>query len=766
MKNRGSELYEVVNQRRGSGPFEVEVKMRHAVGLRPRFLFPTSLFVSYLALVSLPLLADAANWPQFGRDAKHHRSAEEFIGLPLTAQWAVAAGGAIVSSPTTAEGMVFFGSRDKKIYAVDAATGALKWSYVTGGWVDASPAVADGVVYVVSRDGFLYALDIFTGSLKWKYATGGTDIASPMVSGGVVYGGAGYPNKFAFAILAQDGTEKWRTSMGQFVYSSPALDGGIVCVGSNDGKWYGLSAESGAIKWSMATKGRIHAASPLIAETTVYGASGEFDREVYAIDLTLGQIRWQQAIADASFNALKVSSPALGQNGVLYIAAGNVGEDIVVSALRADTGQVLWQTKAPGLTSLGVVPNFDTLSSPALTEEYVLVGSGDGQLYALNRATGVMAASYACGGAIVSSPIVSNGWVYVGTLGGTLKAFKATEIVTVSSPDVEKTQTVRSLVVKGVAQTQGFESYSLRYGTGVSPSSWTTLVTNATTSVPTDQTLTVWSIPASVIDGEYTVQLDVKTGGSSKSARSTFFLATILTSSAINAASGGTLTASDGTQVVIPAGGLNQNDTLTIRGPGFFTFAVPDQGIPAGVSATAVSREFTFTKADTVLTKRASVVVPYTDSEVVNRDEERLRLYVWDPAASRWKTIHTSLPLSGSNVVAAEVSHFSMFRVMEFVPSDDLLQEDTVYSYPNPATGNTVTFKFLLGDDSAISINVYNVAGQRIAHLEGSGLGGVASEIAWDTIGIASGTYIYQLEARARRTGKMEMISKKLAIVK
>jgi len=46
------------------------------------------------------------------------------------------------------------------------------WTYVCGDAVFSSPTVAHGLVYVGSRDNKLYALDAFTGIERWSYATG------------------------------------------------------------------------------------------------------------------------------------------------------------------------------------------------------------------------------------------------------------------------------------------------------------------------------------------------------------------------------------------------------------------------------------------------------------------------------------------------------------------------------------------------------------------------------------------------------------------
>jgi len=55
-------------------------------------------------------------------------------------------------------GIVYIGSDDTNLYAVDAVTGKEKWRFATGGWVLSSPSVADGIIYVGSNDKNLYAV--------------------------------------------------------------------------------------------------------------------------------------------------------------------------------------------------------------------------------------------------------------------------------------------------------------------------------------------------------------------------------------------------------------------------------------------------------------------------------------------------------------------------------------------------------------------------------------------------------------------------------
>ena len=63
------------------------------------------------------------------------------------------------SSAAVTGDTVYFGARDRFIYALDAETGEMKWSFETAGFVESSPTVADGVVYIGSNDGSIYALE-------------------------------------------------------------------------------------------------------------------------------------------------------------------------------------------------------------------------------------------------------------------------------------------------------------------------------------------------------------------------------------------------------------------------------------------------------------------------------------------------------------------------------------------------------------------------------------------------------------------------------
>jgi outer membrane protein assembly factor BamB len=187
----------------------------------------------------------------------------------------------IPGSAAVANGAVYFGCRDANLYALDAATGALKWKVPNdGSWVIASPAVADGVVYYTSSDSHRFqALDANSGKVLFWLPTGVYSFSSPAIAGSRAYFGTfdgqlhavdlekhSYAGAFATPgssvngprYLGPDGALNadgvWtgdtlddmivniRTklfSLGS-ILSSPAVQDGVVYFGSVDGKLYAL----------------------------------------------------------------------------------------------------------------------------------------------------------------------------------------------------------------------------------------------------------------------------------------------------------------------------------------------------------------------------------------------------------------------------------------------------------------------------------------------------------------------------------------------
>ena len=131
----------------------------------------------------------------------------------------------------------------------------LKWSYTTGNDVDSSPAVADGVVYVGSEDDNVYALNASTGAKLWSYATG-SDVYF-LAGRGEWSGLCRLVRPQRVRAERQHRRPAVELLHRRLVWSSPAVANGVVYVGSYDKNVYALDASTGAKLWSYTTGGYV-----------------------------------------------------------------------------------------------------------------------------------------------------------------------------------------------------------------------------------------------------------------------------------------------------------------------------------------------------------------------------------------------------------------------------------------------------------------------------------------------------------------------------
>jgi hypothetical protein len=199
------------------------------------------------------------DWPQFHFDVQHTglNPYENVLGpgtvSGLAMAWNAEYGG---FSPAVANGVVYAGSPDANLYALDAGTGALIWKYAEA--YDAStPAVANGVLYfgsgwAGSTDTVaVYALNASTGAVLCAFHTWSKNDFpnSPAVANGVVYAAAWLT---LFALDARTGAMLWEYATGSAFESSPAVANGVV-FGVGDGNVYAVNASTGVQLWKYAT---------------------------------------------------------------------------------------------------------------------------------------------------------------------------------------------------------------------------------------------------------------------------------------------------------------------------------------------------------------------------------------------------------------------------------------------------------------------------------------------------------------------------------
>jgi outer membrane protein assembly factor BamB len=338
----------------------------------------------------------------------------------------------VPSTPAIAGGVVYFTAYDGNVYALDAVSGAVKWKFQTGGerrfagkhlhgtqpsaetmpdpfdCYLSSPVVWNGAVYFGSGDGNVYALDAASGALKWKFKTGDVVHASPAIADGTVFIGSW--DSYFYAIDAARGQEKWKFKTGEDhdtynqvgIQSSAAVADGVVYFGCRDSHLYALDAASAEKKWAFSANGSWVVGSPAVREGKVYFPTSDSSL-LYEVDGRTGKV-----LRSLSFNHWYLySSPALAGD-VLYI------------------GSTQGKVAAVGLGDMKVLWSYETDASKQHSAEYVKPdGTPNGEAlfhsdFYDDMVSGVERVMSM--GAILSSPVVAGDVVYVGSADGNIYA--------------------------------------------------------------------------------------------------------------------------------------------------------------------------------------------------------------------------------------------------------------------------------------------------------------------------------------------------------
>ncbi len=197
--------------------------------------------------------------------------------------WAFDTGAPVRCRPAVTNDMVIVGCESGEIFGI-SLSGQRKWSYRTRGAIYSSPYVDpnEGVVYFGSSDHFIYALDANSGVSSWRVRTTGPIIGSPVESKGLLYFGSTDGN--IYALNAQTSREKWKYSAGTPIVSSPIVHKGAVYFGGTDNYFYCLDADNGKERWKFKTEGAITGGAAVTNDLII---TGSLDHKAYAFPLVL-----------------------------------------------------------------------------------------------------------------------------------------------------------------------------------------------------------------------------------------------------------------------------------------------------------------------------------------------------------------------------------------------------------------------------------------------------------------------------------------------
>jgi outer membrane protein assembly factor BamB len=341
------------------------------------------------------------DWRVFRGNAEQTGVVAATLPDKLEVLWKFSTKDSIEGAAAVTEGVVYVGSFDEYLYALDLASGKEKWKYKAGP-IKASPAMHGGMVYVGNVDGMFHCVDAAKGEKRWTFETDGEITSGANFAGDLILFGSHDETLYC---LTKDGKEKWKFKTQGPVYGSPTLAGGKTFVAGCDSKLHVLDVATGKEERSVDLGGQTGATGAVLGDHFYVGTmTNQFD----AIDWKKGRIVW-------TFQAEQRPQPFYSSAAVTdqLVLAGN--RDRRLYALERKTGKEVWSFATAGKVD----------GSPVVAGKRVYAPSLDGNLYVLDLASGRQLDKIQLDGPILGSPALAVGRLIVGTNKGTVYCFGA-----------------------------------------------------------------------------------------------------------------------------------------------------------------------------------------------------------------------------------------------------------------------------------------------------------------------------------------------------
>lgn len=235
--------------------------------------------------------------------------------------------------------------------------------------------------------------------------------ASPVVAGGKLF--AMDTTATIHAFDAKTGKALWQTQLAGAGKEKKALFGGGVSF--DNGRLYAtngvgdaaaLDATTGAVIWKKRPGGPLRGA-PTIAYDQVYVVSE--DNQIFALKADSGEVVWNEAGTLETSGVFGVAAPAAGQGTV--IAGFSSGE---LNAYRYENGRLVWgDALSPTSISTSVSSLSDVDADPVIDQGQVYAIGQGGRMVALELVTGQRLWELNVAG--IKTPWVAGDWLFVVT---------------------------------------------------------------------------------------------------------------------------------------------------------------------------------------------------------------------------------------------------------------------------------------------------------------------------------------------------------------
>jgi outer membrane protein assembly factor BamB len=238
------------------------------------------------------------------------------------------------------------------------------------------PLLVEGVLYVGSGDGSMHAVNAADGKRVWRFEGKGK-IRTDAISDGprVIFGTW---ENMVYALDRLTGKEVWNKNTFGPITDSPSFVSGKLLVGNRNGLLAALNPATGERIWRMAFWGSAVESTAVEGEGGLFYIGASDLRRISLIDSKDGRVVWRTDIFGWAW-----PRPALTEKIVYASAAGaepyqmrHVGS---LNALDRVTGKIIWRWPTPPCSGCWIT---GFAAAPTISGNTLLVGGLDGTLYA------------------------------------------------------------------------------------------------------------------------------------------------------------------------------------------------------------------------------------------------------------------------------------------------------------------------------------------------------------------------------------------------
>ncbi len=368
------------------------------------------------------------DWTNLGGNPVHDARTDASLKLPLQMLWVQNAGSNIfMTSPIVEDGRVFIATTDdnnsteNKILAYDAKSGKELWQFTTRYSIKNTIIVSNGRIVATDNLGYTYILDAATGKLLHDIDIGFKRL--PGFSYGIVQQGdtvfAGFGQSLS-AIKISTGKILWKNKDwrgGEGSIPTMTLGDGVLVTSSNWRALYGHDSKTGKLLWAKKDEGIT------ARQGTASWQDGKFyvcsANRIFVMDPKTGETL-KSIPTEFSFSA--ASAPLVTEN-LIIVGTGDRG----LVAFDKETFHPVWQVET-GTSVVYTTPYHadgeqTVESSPVLAGELVLFGASDGFLYAVDSKDGCIKWKFKTGAPVFSSVAISGNMVFVADFAGNVYGF-------------------------------------------------------------------------------------------------------------------------------------------------------------------------------------------------------------------------------------------------------------------------------------------------------------------------------------------------------